>query len=633
MRALKPDRHPWDLAAARRLYRIDAWSSGYFDVDADGQVTVRPRRQRAGGEIALTTLVDRLAASGLSLPVLVRFPDILTDRLEALQSAFAQAAAQHDYAGGYTAAYPIKVNQQYAVVEQLTRSPGVGLEAGSKAELLAVLSVAPDGATIICNGYKDADYIRWALIGQQLGHRVFIVVEKPSELPLVIAASRELGIAPCIGLRARLATLGAGNWQNTGGEKSKFGLSATQLQAALAQLEAAGLLDHLQLLHFHMGSQLPDIADVHRGLQEACRFYAALRQAGAPMGYLDVGGGLGVDYEGTRSREHCSINYSLQEYASAIVRQVARACTEAELAPPHLITEAGRAMTAHHAVLITEVSEVEPPSTAGTAPDTGEAPVLVEMQRALAEIEQRPPLELYHELSHGLRQARSLFNHGLLGLAERAAAERLYNRAGLTLRQRLDPAQPAEAAVRAQLQGELASKYFCNLSIFQSLPDIWAIKQVFPILPLQRLQERPEMPAVLHDLTCDSDGRIDRYVADPEFGMGSALPLHRPGESRYLLGFFLVGAYQEILGDMHNLFGDADSVNVRLHGEDFTIDDPEPGDTAGQLLAYVHFDPDRMRTSYRAKINRAGVRGAAAEHYLQMLSAGLHSHTYLRSSA
>lgn len=630
MRALKPDRHPWDLAAARRLYRIDAWSSGYFDVDADGQVTVRPRRQ-AAGEIALTTLVDRLAASGLSLPVLVRFPDILTDRLEALQAAFAEAAAQHDYVGGYTAVYPIKVNQQYAVVEQLTRSPGVGLEAGSKAELLAVLSVAPDGATIICNGYKDADYIRWALIGQQLGHRVFIVVEKPSELPLVITASRELNITPCIGIRARLATLGAGNWQNTGGEKSKFGLSATQLQAALAQLEAAGLLDRLQLLHFHMGSQLPDIADVHRGLQEACRFYAALCQAGAPMGYLDVGGGLGVDYEGTRSRDHCSINYSLHEYASAIVRQVGRICAEAELTPPHLITEAGRAMTAHHAVLITEVSEVEPPSTAGAAPDTGEAPVLAEMQRALAEIEQRSPLELYHELSYGLRQARSLFNHGLLGLAERAAAERLYNRAGLTLRQRLDPAQPAEAAVRAQLQDELAAKYFCNLSIFQSLPDIWAIKQVFPILPLHRLDERPEMPAVLHDLTCDSDGRIDHYVADPQFGMGAALPLHRPGEGRYLLGFFLVGAYQEILGDMHNLFGDADSVNVRLHGEEFVIDDPEPGDTAGQLLAYVHFDPDRMRTRYRAKINRAGVTGAAAEHYLQTLSAGLHSHTYLRS--
>ncbi len=631
MRALKPDRHRWDLAAARRLYRIDAWSSGYFDVDAAGQVTVRPRRQVAGGELALTTLVDRLAARGLSLPVLVRFPDILTDRLEALQTAFAEAATQHDYPGGYTAVYPIKVNQQYAVVEQLTRSPGVGLEAGSKAELLAVLSVAPDGATIVCNGYKDADYIRWALIGQRLGHRVFIVVEKPSELPLVIAASRELDIAPCIGIRARLATLGAGNWQNTGGEKSKFGLSATQLQAALAQLEAAGLLYRLQLLHFHMGSQLPDIADVHRGLQEACRFYAALRQAGAPMGYLDVGGGLGVDYEGTRSREHCSINYSLHEYASAIVRQVGRVCAECGLAPPHLITEAGRAMTAHHAVLITEVSEVEPPSTAGAAPDTGETPVLAEMQRALADIEQRPPLELYHELSYGLRQARSLFNHGLLGLAERAAAERCYNRAGLTLRQRLDPSQPAEAAVRAQLQDELAAKYFCNLSIFQSLPDIWAIKQVFPILPLQRLAERPEMPAVLHDLTCDSDGRIDHYVADPDFGMGGALPLHRPGEARYLLGFFLVGAYQEILGDMHNLFGDADSVNVRLQGEEFTIDDPEPGDTAGQLLAYVHFDPDRMRTRYRAKINRAGVTGSAAEHYLQTLSAGLHSHTYLRS--
>ncbi|QIT53852.1 biosynthetic arginine decarboxylase [Aquisalimonas sp. 2447] len=621
----------WTVQQARNLYNTAHWGSGYFDIDNAGRVVVHPRGAADGPGIDLSGLVDRVQAAGLALPVLVRFVDILHDRVDRLCSAFQAAMAAEDYRGGYTAVYPIKVNQQRRVVEEILHHGGnrVGLEAGSKPELMAVLALAPDGGTIICNGYKDREYVRLALLGQQLGLDVRIVMEKRSEVELVVSESRRLGISPRLGMRVRLASIGAGKWQNTGGEKSKFGLSASQALAVVERLQAEGMADSLGLLHFHLGSQIPNVRDIRRGMREAARYYAELRAMGIPVTTMDVGGGLGVDYEGTRSRNFCSMNYSLGEYAANVVRALAETCAEHDLPHPDIISESGRALTAHHAVLLTNVIDHDNGrGAAPAAPEQDDPQILRELWDTLNESSARSPIERYHDAVNGLQEAQAMYTHGVLGLRQRARAEEYYTAICHQVRDALNPAARNHREVLDDLNEKLADKLFCNLSIFQSMPDVWAIDQVFPVLPLQGLEQRPTARAVLQDLTCDSDGSVQYYV-DGE-GVESTLPLppFRPGEP-YRLGVFLVGAYQEILGDMHNLFGDTAAINVHQEGNDFRLSDPVPGDTVEDVLRYVHFRRESLMQAYQARVAAAELDAEQRRECLQLLEAGLGGYTYL----
>ena len=621
----------WSIDAARELYSIRHWSAGYFDVDEKGRLVGLPRGA-GGASVPLPEVVERAAEAGLSTPLLVRFEDILAHRAKSLCDAFSRAMEIEDYRGGYTAVYPVKVNQQRSVVDAIIGGAdgSVGLEAGSKPELMAVMAWSPDGGVVICNGYKDRDYIRLALIGRQLGLRTFLVVEKLSELELILEESRALGVRPALGVRMRLASLGRGNWQNTGGEKAKFGLSAGQLLEAVDTLRKRDMGDCLQLLHFHMGSQISNVRDIQRGMREAARFYAELRDLGLDVRYMDVGGGLGVDYEGTRSRSFCSMNYGLDQYAGTVVRTLREACDERELPHPAVITEAGRAMTAHHAVLVTNVSAVEttPELTVVEAPAETDHQVLHDLWDIHQALDERAPLECYQDALQFLAEAQSMYIHGLLDLGERARAEALSYAICRGAQQRLSPDNRAHREAADELRERLADKYFCNFSVFQSVPDVWAIEQVFPIVPLTRLDEKPERRAVIEDLTCDSDGRIDHYV--DRDAVETTLPLHglRKNEP-YLLGLFLVGAYQETLGDIHNLFGDTHSVDVRLEGDGWVLERPRRGDSAGALLDYVGYGPDELMARYRARIEAADLTRADGERLLATLKAGLEGYTYL----
>ena len=627
----------WTLDDARATYSIAYWSDGYVDAGLDGRAVVRPRGAD-GPAIAVEDAVAHARALGLRLPLLLRFPDILRDRRARLREAFAGAMRAHDYAGGYTALYPIKVNQQRAVAETLARAPlspraagtGFGLEAGSKPELLAVLGLAQAGSLVVCNGYKDADYIRLALIGRKLGIDVVVVIEKPSELDHVIEQARALGVEPKLGVRVRLASLGAGKWQNTGGDKSKFGLTPAQLLALAERLRGANLTHTMRLLHFHMGSQISNLRDIAAGMREAVRHFAELRALGLPLDHVDVGGGLGVDYEGTRSRSDGSINYDLDQYANAIVAPLAAACAEWGLEPPRILTESGRAMTAHHAVLVVNVSEVEAAPDGAVPPDAGgESPVLRSLRDTLAALDTRPVGEVWQDARQYLDEGLLLYAQGALDLAGRARLDALFHAIALGVRRRLRPDERSHREIIDALDVKLVDKYFCNFSVFESIPDVWAIDQVFPIMPLTRLDERPTRRGTLADLTCDSDGRVDVYVESGDLDV--SLPLHelRAGEA-YRLGIFLVGAYQETLGDIHNLFGDTDAVNVRIDGDGFALDGARRGDSADMLLDYVGYQPDDLREVYRAKIAAARLPDDEARRIEAALEAGLTGYTYLR---
>jgi arginine decarboxylase len=623
-----------DINQARETYNVAHWGAGYFDINEQGHLTARPRRDKDETGIDLYELTREIHAAGLSLPVLVRFTDILHDRVETLCDAFQDAMRDEGYEGGYTAVYPIKVNQQRSVVEELLSrgAGGVGLEAGSKPELMAVLALSSrSGGVIICNGYKDREYIRLALIGKQLGHRVYIVVEKLSELETVIREARELNISPLLGMRVRLASIGAGKWQNTGGEKAKFGLSAAQVLQMVERLRSAGMLDSLQLLHFHMGSQIANVRDIQRGMREAGRHYAELHSMGVNIRCVDVGGGLGVDYEGTRSRSFCSMNYSVQEYARNIVHSLWETCSDSGLPYPDIITESGRAMTAHHAVLITNVIDIEraPDTDDIREPSEDDPIILQDLWQGLQSLSSRSVLEVYHDAVYWLAEARAMYNHGVLNLEQRARAEQLYFATCHQVRPLLQASSRAHRELLDELNDILADKYFCNFSVFQSIPDVWAIKQLFPIVPLHRLQEPPSRHAVLQDLTCDSDGRIDQYI--DQRGVESTLPLHQlRGDEPYLLGIFMVGAYQEILGDLHNLFGDTDSVNIALQADgEYRLAQPERGDTVEDVLRYVHFNAADLLQAYQRKIAEAGLSESRCRQYLEELEAGLGGYTYL----
>ena len=620
----------WTIDRARRTYSIAHWGEGYFDVDAKGRIGVKPRGAD-GASIALPDAVDRALADGMQLPLLLRFSDILGDRLKRLQGAFAHAMAELDYTGGYTAIYPIKVNQHLGVAGELAAhgGAGFGLEAGSKPELMAVLALSKPGGLVICNGYKDREYIRLALIGRKLGLQTYIVIEKASELAYVIEEARALGVKPGLGVRMRLASLGAGKWQNSGGDKAKFGLSPRQLLDLIAQLKQAGLTDSLELLHFHMGSQISNVRDIASGMREATRYFVEVSELGCPIRYMDVGGGLGIDYEGTRSRSFCSINYGLEQYAMSIVQPLAKACAEHGFRQPLLLTESGRALTAHHAVLVANVSEVEcapAGEVSAVAPD--EPAVILHLRDTFAALGGRPPIELLHEAQHYQAEGQSLYALGQIDLVQRARIDDLFYAIAHGVRARLSGDERSHRPVLDELDERLVDKYFVNFSVFESVPDVWAIDQVFPIVPIARLDEQPTRRGVIADLTCDSDGRIDTYVSNE--ALDSSLPLHalRPGES-YRIGIFLVGAYQDTLGDIHNLFGDTDAVNVRLTEDGFALERSRRGDTSDVMLDYVGYDLAKLRATYRDMIVAADLPADEAQRIQSALEAGLTGYTYL----
>jgi arginine decarboxylase len=620
----------WSLEQAVDTYAIEHWGEGYFGINDEGHVVVRPTKNPVQGTVDLFEIAQAVRQEGLSLPVLVRFTDILRDRVGLLHKAFEKARHEHDYRGSYTPVYPIKVNQQRSVVEGILKNghTSVGLEAGSKSELLAILALS-DAGTVICNGYKDRSYIRLALIGLSLGLNVFIVIEKLSELELVLSESRDLGIAPQLGVRIRLSSIGAGKWQNSGGEKSKFGLHANELLKLIVKLREAGGLEWLKLMHFHMGSQVANINDVKTALREASRYYVELSELGAHLAWADVGGGLGVDYEGTHSVSDCSINYSVDEYAHSIVRAFSEACAEYGLPHPNLITESGRAMSAHHAVLITNVIDVESVAEDASPPAEITAKPLQDLADLLRILPQESPLGVYHDAQFDLAEARAMYVQGKLSLAELADAERLNAAICHAVHRRLDIRLRAHRELIDELNERLADKVFCNFSLFQSMPDAWAIAQVFPVMPLQRLHEEPTRRAVIQDLTCDSDGRINTYIDRQSLEATLPLHTHKPGEP-YLIGIFLVGAYQEILGDMHNLFGDTHSVNVELDGAGgYRFIQPMRGDGAHDLLRYVHIDPEELERAYRKKLVEARIPSEQRKRFESELIAGLRSYTYL----
>ncbi|MDG5499842.1 biosynthetic arginine decarboxylase [Marinobacter sp. BGYM27] len=626
---------------AQKIYNIAQWSEGYIGIDPAGDVLIRPDRGQSGADINLPALTRKLVSQGVPLPVLIRFSDILHDRVNNLCDAFNRVADEQGYTGRYTAVYPIKVNQQRHVVEELISSEPaaskgqIGLEAGSKPELIAVLALSrKPGSVIVCNGYKDREYIRLALIGQKLGHQVFIVVEKPSELPEILEEADRLGVKPLIGVRARLATIGKGNWQNTGGEKSKFGLSASQVLDVVSQLRAADALDSLQLLHFHLGSQIANIRDIQTGLKECARFYSELCQLGAPIDTVDIGGGLGVDYEGTRSRSSCSINYSVSEYAYNVIHTLQAECDRAGIRHPNLISESGRALTAHHAVLVTNVIDHETPTDPKpTEPAADAPPPLHDLWRDYTSLQSpetpRSRVEIYHDVLHALSDVHAMYAHGLLSLTHRAEAEQLYTACCRTLQAQLNSASRAHREIIDELNEKLAEKLFVNFSLFQSLPDVWGIDQIFPVLPINGLHRPITRRAVIQDITCDSDGRIDRYVDGQ--GIETTLPLpEQNADEPMLIGFFMTGAYQEILGDMHNLFGDTNSVDVR-RGPDgqYQICNHVEGDTVSKVLKYVNFEPEALLEAYQAQLAASSLADEEKTTLYQELAQGLSGYTYL----
>lgn len=628
----KDNETPWSVADSRRVYGIRHWGVGYFAINAAGNVEVRPQGAD-GTPIDLHELVGQLRESGLSLPLLVRFPGILQDRVRQLTGAFDANIARQGYQNRYTALYPIKVNQQEAVVENIiaTENVAIGLEAGSKPELMAVLALAPKGGTIVCNGYKDREFIRLALIGQKLGHSVFIVIEKESEVALLIEEAAALAVVPQIGLRVRLSSLSSSKWADTGGEKSKFGLSAAQILAVVERFRAAGLDQGIRLLHFHMGSQIANIADYRRGFREAIRYYGELRGLGLPVDHVDVGGGLGVDYDGTHSRNASSINYDMDDYAATVVGMLKEFCDRQELPHPHILSESGRAMTAHHAVLVVQVTDVERPNDALPQLDPGAAypEALQELVGLLGPTDPEMVAETYWRATHFVGEVAAQYSAGKLSLVQKALGEQCYFAICRRLHDQLKARQRSHRQVLDELNDKLADKYICNFSVFQSLPDTWAIEQILPILPIHRLDEQPNRRAVLQDLTCDSDGKIRQYV--DEQSIETSLPVHelREGED-YLLGVFLVGAYQEILGDMHNLFGDTDSVNVyqRADGSVFHAG-IETHDTIEDMLRYVHLEPSELMALYRDKVAGAPLTARERTHFLDLLRLGLTRSSYL----
>ena len=629
---------PWAIADALETYGIRDWGNHYFHVSDSGRVLVTPPGLE-DHNIDLKELVDEVRQRGVGLPLLLRFSDILRSRIDELNRAFQQAIKEYGYQGVYRGVYPIKVNQESRVVEEVVRFGRPyhhGLEAGSKPELLAVLAMLDDEeALIICNGYKDEEYVETALLGSKIGRTIIMVVEKPSELQLIARLAKKTGVRPCIGMRAKLATRGSGRWEASGGDHSKFGLSARELVEAVAFLREHGLLESFELLHFHLGSQISNIRNIKEGLREAGRFYCELVKMGAPLSYLDVGGGLGVDYDGSQTNFPSSINYTLQEYANDVVYSVMEMCEEAGITSPTLVSESGRATVAHHCVLVVDVlgvSECRAGTGLGEPPDDAQA-VVWNLYDSYRELTRKNLLEAYHDAVQYKDESLTLFALGHLSLQERVMAEDYFwGICQKILRFTLEMDEVPEEF--EGLERLLADTYFCNFSLFQSIPDSWAVNQLFPIMPIHRLLEEPTRRAVLADITCDSDGKIDEFIDRRE--VKHVLQLHAPNGTDYYLGFFLVGAYQEILGDLHNLFGDTNTVHVSIapNGE-YHIEAVVSGDTVTDVLEYVSYSREdllaRLRRSIECALRAKRLTLEESRQLLKIYETGLSSYTYLEA--
>jgi arginine decarboxylase len=627
----------WTVHDASELYEVARWGNGYFSVNDAGHVQVHPTKD-ASRAIDLKELIDRLQLRGISLPVLVRFTDILKHRLGDIHAAFQAAIAQHQYQGGYSCVYPIKVNQQRQVVEEVLnfgRPYKFGLEAGSKPELLAVVALADNDTPIICNGFKDAEFIDTAMFAHKIGRMVIPVVEKYTELGLIIEAAEKIGVRPQIGMRVKLASRGSGRWQSSGGFRSKFGLTVTEIMRGLEDLKARGMEDCLKLLHFHLGSQITNIRIVKGALNEGARVYTELAKMGAGLQYLDVGGGLGVDYDGSQTNFESSMNYTLEEYANDVVYHIQTVCDEAGVAHPTIISESGRAVVAYHSALVFNVLGVsgfgdgKVPTVANTE---WEQPIL-DLVETYNNVNARNALEAFHDAQQALEMALSLFSGGYLPLDQRSMAENLFW-AICTKLQKLVQSMAEVPEDLQTLDENLSDTYFCNFSLFQSIPDSWAIKQLFPVMPIHRLNEKPTKFAVLGDITCDSDGKLDRFVDRRD--VKKTLPLHamNGADEAYYLGVFLVGAYQEILGDLHNLFGDTHAVHVSLdeHGNT-RLDTLIKGDTVKEVLDYVEFDAEtllgKIRTDVETAVREGRMDYEGAGRLLRFYEDGLQGYTYL----
>ncbi|HEY9450592.1 MAG TPA: biosynthetic arginine decarboxylase [Gemmatimonadaceae bacterium] len=624
----------WSTEDSRTLYNVESWGIGFFDVNERGHVVVRPDKSRPERELDLFELAMDLAEQGVKLPMLLRFSDILRSRIETISQRFRNALEEFEYDGGYTLVYPIKVNQQRHVVEEIVQfgaSCGVGLECGSKPELQAVLALSESTEhMIVCNGYKDEEFMRLALMGQKLGHEVFIVIEQVSELDVLLRVADEMGVVPTAGVRIKLFSGGFGRWAESGGEKSKFGLSASELVTLIDKLRAAGRLDVLRLIHFHLGSQITDIRYIKGGLQEVARFYAELHAAGVNVTHVDVGGGLGVDYDGSGSTTPASVNYSVQEYANDIVYTLAEACREGGLPMPHIISESGRALTAHHALLLLDVIDVESQQEMHLPIlDEEDHAILHDLKAGYETVSSRSAREVYHDATFLKERMHALFNSGVLSLRGRAMAEQLYN---ATLNEVALIAQRDReeySDIIEDLEAQLVDRYFCNFSVFQSLPDSWAIDQLFPIMPIHRLDEEPVRRGTLQDITCDSDGKIDCFTGGRQGRPSLELHPLREGEP-YILGAFLTGAYQEILGDLHNLFGDTNAVHIRLAPSGYAVSDLVHGDTVTEVLAYVQFRASDLLATFRRKVSAAkSLTRQESNAFIADYVAGLEGYTYL----
>lgn len=625
----------WTIEDSEELYRIRGWGEPYFSINAVGRVTVSPKGDR-GGSLDLYELVEALRQRNLELPLLIRFSDILADRIERLNACFAKAIARYNYPGTYRGVFPVKCNQQRHLVEELVRFGKpyqFGLEAGSKPELLiALASLSTPGALMICNGYKDREYIETAMLATRLGQQPIIVLEQPEEVELAIDVSHQLDIKPILGVRAKLSSKGIGRWGHSSGEGAKFGLSIPEIVTAIEQLKSAQMLDCLQLLHFHIGSQISSISTIKDAIREASQIYVELANLGANMNYLDVGGGLAVDYDGSKTNFHASKNYNMQNYANDIVAEVKEACEERNQPVPTLISESGRAIASHQSVLIFNVLGTSEVSSTVPEPSVEKEHLVI---RNLYETYRSISLENYQEAYHDAIQfkeeAISLFGFGYLSITERAKAEQLYWACCQKIHT-LANQQDIKPKDLEELDEILASIYYINLSIFQSAPDSWAIEQLFPILPIHRLNEEPTKRATLADLTCDSDGRLDRFI--DRLNVKSALELHPfSPENPYYLGMFLAGAYQEIMGNLHNLFGDTNTVHIKLTPNGYEIEHVVKGDTMTEVLGYVQYDSEDLLESIRRQSERALKDGKISISESQLLlknyERSLRSYTYL----
>ena len=626
----------WTVDDSKELYNMVGWGTSYFGINDKGDVYVTPCKDNT--QIDIRDVMDELALRDITPPVLLRFPDILDNRIEKTSSCFEKAAKAYDYQGESFVIYPIKVNQMQPVVEEIIshgRKFNLGLEAGSKPELHAVIAVqCQSDSLIICNGYKDQSYIELALLAQKMGKRIFIVVEKLNEIDIISKAAKKLGVRPNLGVRIKLASSGSGKWEESGGAASKFGLTSSELLAALEKLEKLNMKDCLKLIHFHIGSQITKIRRIQTALREASQFYIQLHKMGYDVEFVDCGGGLGVDYDGTRSsNSESSVNYSIQEYVNDCLYTFVEAANANGIHHPNLITESGRSLSAHHSVLVIDVLETAslPEMNEEFEPENGAHKLVKDLYEIWDNLNPRSMMEDWHDAEQIREEALDLFSHGMVDLQTRAEIERMYwsvcreiNSMAKTLKH-----QPEELK---KLDKLLADKYFCNFSLFQSLPDSWAIDQLFPIVPLQRLNERPTRSATIQDITCDSDGKIANFVTNRN--ISHILPVHTVRKNEpYYLGVFLVGAYQEILGDMHNLFGDTNAVHISVKDGKYSIDQIFDGETVEEVLSYVQYKPKELVRQLERWVTKSVKQGKISleegKEFLSNYRSGLYGYTYL----